>query len=287
MLPMLSMCVALAGQPDAAPPAQPNATQPASGDVEALQREIASLRQSLAEAENRYRRLEQDYAAVREQLAAAERFIAGIQAQSQTPMTLPPSESRAPVPEDPMASPASLLAALQSRYALEFGNEAPTEAAALADYRDRVEKWVKDISRELRGRPTWLVTISDVRETESGRMEGWVRIIDESSGLPIGDPFITELSRSQAARIREGGFDRWRTTVALNARPRFNPERRDEGVFNVPAFIGPFVEFGFGADFRSLLGVEAQAPEPSDTPKAPEDPGNDPGGIGEDEKRGR
>ncbi|MCC6284507.1 MAG: hypothetical protein IT439_04270 [Phycisphaerales bacterium] len=214
--------------------------------------EIALLRQQVAALEERCATLQRDYDAVRAQLLAAQQTIAAM--PKGLPATQPPAERVAPVPEAPMASPASLLAALQRMHHEQF--DPPATFKSEDERRSAIEKWCKTLSREMKGRPIWVVTISDLRETTAGRHEATFRVMDDELDLPVGGPFVLEIPRAFVPRVRDGAakFDRWILTLEFRAAPRFNADRVDEGVFNVPAFVGAFAEFGFEVEFKTLVG---------------------------------
>lgn len=247
-------------QPGQVPPSE---LPPAEAEPDARDAELELLRRQVAALEERCAALQRDYDAVRAQLLAAQQAIAAM--PSGVPTAQSPAEVVAPVPESPMASPASLLAALQRMHREQF--DPPAEFKSEEDRREAVEKWCKTLSREMKGRPIWMVTISDLRETPSGRHEATFRVMDDELNLPIGGPFVLEIPRAFVARVRDGAakFDRWILTLEFRASPRFNADRLDEGVFNVPAFIGPYAEFGFDVEFKTLVGKkrESAAAEPN------------------------
>ena len=67
----------------------------------------------------------------------------------------------------------------------------------------------------------------------------------------------------------------YQITALVIAAPEFNPERTDAGVFDVPPFVGPCVEFGMKLEVDSVSTVEL-APEPPSQaePKAATNPDN-------------
>ncbi len=234
---------------DAAPPSPPSAEEVA------LRREIASLRDRLARAEERIRQLEAERDALRAQLTEARK---GAQAASGGGSQAP-SEELAPVPDDPFASPASMLQALRKRYEIEFAGLPHDTDPAIEAYKRDVQAWCRNVSRELRGRGQWVVQVLKLEEIPHDRrsFEALLRVIDPSSGLPIGQPFLATIDASDARQIErlKDRFHYWKASVMVAATPRYNEQRVDEGVFEHPPFVGRYCDFGIELDFKRFVGV--------------------------------
>ncbi|MBX3363311.1 MAG: hypothetical protein KF866_00985 [Phycisphaeraceae bacterium] len=252
-----------------APPHTPPETVIDMTEVQRLRDEVArltmlaeqfsDLEARLAASERRVEALLRDNADLRNRLAAAMRRLGVGEPRGEAPAT---TEPHAPIPADPLASPDSMLRELRRLYMLEFGSEIPEDPEVRSRRQAMIDQWSRRMAREMRGRPTWLVRITDLVEREGGRFEAKITMLDEATGLPFGEPFISETPRSFALRIRDGGFDRWRLTVAFEATPRLNRERMQPGVFDTPRLIGPWAEFHYTVTWRQLVGVR---PEPDAT----------------------
>lgn len=178
-----------------------------------------------------------------------------------TPTSVP---TNAPIPADPLASPASLLAELQRRYAADLtpSDSSPTDPAAplAADRRRQIDQWCAEQSSLLQGPVEWRVRFTDFREAARRDYRARLTVIDPASGLPVGDSIDVAVPRTLADRLeRELTLGRdpdkaplWTLVGALAAAPKLNPDRPTPGVFNHPAFVGPFVEFDFHLNWRSL-----------------------------------
>lgn len=189
------------------------------------------------------------------------------------PVAAPPTH--APIPEDPMAAPASLLAELERRYAEELGTEHADPAARLSAERRRVlEDWCRTQARALRGPIEWRVRFTSLTELRRNERAALMTVIDSDSGLPIGPTIEVAVPRAHADRLaRElglaGGEDKsalFTLTGTLIAAPKVNADRPTPGVFNHPAFIGAYVEFAFDLDWRTLVVVPRQEAEPAGGP---------------------
>ncbi len=251
--------------------------EPASATEVQLRREIATLRDRLASAEERIRSLESERDEVLKQLAQARAAAAsGSSGGAGTVPDAGPQEPRAPVPEDPFASPASMLVELRARYEAEFSSLPHDTDPAIEDYQEDVRVWCRAGVRDLRDRRQWLVTVSDVkaRDNDRRRFDATIRVIDEASGLPIGEPLKTTIDTSTARKI-EAGKDRfayWRATVIVSASPTFNQIRPDAGVFEHPPFVGRYCDFGVQLDWRMFQGVRAEVIEKNKAPAPPKSP---------------
>lgn len=249
LLAILTPLGARAIAQDAAPPSPPSAEEVA------LRREIASLRDRLARAEERIRQLEAERDALRAQLAEARKgaqSAAGGESQA-------PSEELAPVPDDPFASPASMLQELRKRYEIEFAGLPHDTDPAIEAYKRDVQVWCRNVSRELRGRGQWVVQVLKLEEIPHDRrsFEALLRVIDPASGLPIGRPFLATIDASDARQIErlKDRFHYWKASVVVVAAPRYNEQRVDEGVFEHPPFVGRYCDFGVDLDFKRFVGV--------------------------------
>ncbi len=246
---LLALLMSLGAQAlaqDAAPP---------SPEEVALRREIASLRERLAKAEERIRHLEAERDALLGQLAEARKNArqaggAGEQA---------PAEELAPVPADPFASPASMLQELRKRYEIAFADLPHDTDPAIEAYKRDVQAWCRNVARGLRGRGQWIVQVLKLAEIPHDRrsFEAQLRVIDPASGLPIGQPFRATIDASDARQIErlKDRFRFWKASVVVAAAPRYNEQRIDEGVFEHPPFVGRYCDFGIQMDFRRFVGV--------------------------------
>lgn len=240
---------------------------PTAAEV-ALRREIATLRDRLAQAEERIRVLEVERARLLDELAKARQATSDETGQGSGA----PGEELAPVPADPFASPASMLAELRTRYEARFANVPHDTDPAIAAYKDDVRAWCESGVRDLRDRRQWLVRVLEMTESADDRrfFDARLRVIDEASGLPIGPAVNARISAGDARLIERGKdrFPSWRATVVVSAMPKFNEQRADAGVFEHPPFVGRYCDFGIQMDFRHFAGVRDE-----DLKKAPAPPG--------------
>ncbi len=254
------------------PPEAPPAVGLDAEELQRLRDEVArlmtladrlqSIETELATAQRQVQALERENADLRSRLTAAMQRLGIDPAADAAPKSA--AQPRAEIPEDPMLSPASLMAELRRQYFEAFPDPLPEGAEQRAAQLAAIEQWTRKAARELRGRPTWIVRFTDLTERPDGRFEAKMQVVEESSGLPIGDAFVTEIPRAYVSRVREAEFDRWKLTLGFDAAPKFNGERLDPGIFNSPPFIGPGAEFGFTLNWRGLSGVRPEAPEPAE-----------------------
>lgn len=197
-----------------------------------------------------------------------------------TPASAAPTSPSAPIPDDALASPASMLAALKRSHAEGFkdwphDSKPEAEAYALA-----AEDWCERLAKVWRGERTWLVRLSDWRSDEFAPPSVLIRLIDPGTGLVIGEPFRREIPRKFIERLdrRQRLVDSghapdlpWVARVFVVARPQFNAERNEVGPYDEPAFIGHQVEFAYELQWRSLYLSKAEParPAPGATSAAP------------------
>lgn len=220
-------------------------TSPAD-ELAALRAENAALKEQVAKLER--------------ELRATKNLVDALRGRGAAPA--PAAPTTAPLPDDPMAGPAAMLAQLKKNYAAEMGELADTKDAAR--HRAAVARWVESQKRSMTGMTSWRVRFDRISTEGEGRRTGtWVttQIIDAASGLPLGEPFSLEVPARFAQRVRRAKPEELYTLgVRFSADPKFNAQREDVGVFDVPAFIGKYAEFGFTAVWESLEQVPADAP---------------------------
>ena len=92
-----------------------------------------------------------------------------------------------------------------------------------------------------------------------------LRAVDPQTGTELGDPFDAFLTRAQASRLE---LFRQRTESndlvlrgLLRPRIHVNEDRMSEGAFSNPPLVGPFAEFAFNIDVKTLLPPSEKEPE--------------------------
>ncbi|MCB9845551.1 MAG: hypothetical protein H6811_06165 [Phycisphaeraceae bacterium] len=226
-------------------------------ELNAARREIASLREQLAAKEREVTQLRAEREALVAQLTDARRRLAsgGDSSEPSPPGSL---ERRAPAPDDPFASPESMFHELRKRFEADLAGYPDEQSApGIGRFKMAVQAWCRRMNRELAQRATWLVEPKDYTELDARRTEVTMRIVDEATGLPIGDPFRAVLSKIIADRMQRSADEApmWRATVNVQAAPIYRPEHADAGTFDSLLLIGPYAEFAIETDFREISPV--------------------------------
>ncbi|MFG0327865.1 MAG: hypothetical protein ACF8SC_11435 [Phycisphaerales bacterium JB037] len=242
--------------------------QESDDEVVRLRREVARLREALADADARARRIEQRNAELEAMVNQARDTIRDLRrALEEVPASTEPTLAMAPVPADPHASAWSMLAELQRRYRTAFGDRAtPTTEAGYEQMLGEIERWTVTTNRELTGQPTWLVKVIRLTERAPGQRErrAIVSVMDEELMQPIGSGVSVVISREFERAIERaeetGRFELWRVETTFAPGLVFNEGRESVGAFNVPPFVGKFVEFSPRIEVRRFVGVA----EPTD-----------------------
>lgn len=210
-------------------------------DNERLEETIASQEELIAQLRGRLRELSEQ----RSSPAAP----AG---ESENEAPAEQQRETADTPDDPLASPESMFRRLTALYAENLGDDAPAnEAEAQRRLRD-VRAWSRTAVRDTRGVVEWSIRIVSLADSGSG-VECDIDVIDEGSGLPIGDSFPVQVVGRNAARLRsEGAGAEW----ILDGRLR-GDIRVDETVLSVADvddgwYIGPYAIFDFDVQITSL-----------------------------------
>lgn len=156
------------------------------------------------------------------------------------------------------ASPRALFNAMVDDFnntveGMEIGRPDDRERAL---YMRTLTRWQAAAGRKFRSPVEWHVRVVNETQTRAGydlRLEA----IDPSTHVQLGDAFDISLPRSIARRY-ETMRDQDETNVmilrgTLIPMVNINPERSEPGPFDNPRLIGPFMEFGFTVEARSLL----------------------------------
>jgi hypothetical protein len=210
-------------------------------DNERLEATIASQEELITQLRGRLRELSEQRSSPAAPAAASANEV-------------PAEEQRemADTPDDPLASPESMCRHLTSLYAENIGDDVPgNEAEAARKLRD-VRAWSRGAVRDTRGVIEWRIRVVSLADSGSG-VECDVDVIDEASGLPIGDSFPIQIVGRNAARLRAQGADaEW----ILDGRLR-GDIRVDESVLSVTDvnegwYLGPYAIFDFDVQVTSL-----------------------------------
>lgn len=254
---LLALLVAIA----APARAQEQVPPPPAAPADALLEQIELQRDRITVLEARVEELLDQRRGLEGSLRQIESAIASLRAGLASSEAPRPIVSRAEVPADPLASPASLMRELQKQYRAEMaglGFETPEERAAFAE---KAQLWSRLTARDLRGKRSWLVRLDDLASVGPRGHVVRMTVLDETTGLPIGEAVDIGFPGRFLERFARGSRSgRWVLTSIVIARPVFNPLRTGPGVFEFPPYVGPMMEFDFELDWFSLSAWEPGDP---------------------------
>jgi len=220
-----------------------------------LKERIEELEGQLDAAQQRIDSLERTVQRLREQLRDRGSAPNGDSAADDEPSE--PERETAPTPDDPFAAPASMVASLRDSYRSQFGDR------PIGDGRDRdlyirdVRGWARDAARDARGPVAWPVRVVDVQEDRGSRMIFTLEVIDETSALPIGEPFDLELVGRNAVRLSDGANELWMIEAILQTNIEVDEQSPTPEMTDDPSrWIGPFAIFTFDVAVRSLRELD-------------------------------
>ncbi len=157
------------------------------------------------------------------------------------------------------ATPRALFAAMQSSYreateTMELGDPKSQQRRA---YQMQVRSWVPRFNREHRSPIAWYVRLLETDRSNRG-YTAKLEAIDPKSRVALGDPFFVSVPRPQALRLDELSqrgmpMDVLLLRGTLVSDARYNEQRSESSPFDNPPLVGPFAEFGFSVEVRSLL----------------------------------
>lgn len=240
------------------PGAQPTDPDALAAENRALRDELETTRSRVIALEEEVARLLDERQQLQSSLRRAENLLANLR-RLITPAEVPDDEPEvAAIPSDPLASPASLLRELRTRYhAHMLGVSHETEADHRA-FAERARSWHRTINRELRGRRTWLVRLDDMEPVNGRDPVVRMTVFDPETRLPIGEPFDTAFPVRFMDQFERGTkSELWEVTALVVADPELNVERLEPGVFEFPTLVGPMMEFDFELDW---IGLRPHAP---------------------------
>lgn len=237
--------------------------------------ELSEVRKEVREARDQVMALRDEMSALKSDISQIKAMLA-----SMTRPSAPPPAPTITVPSDPMASPDALLAGLRTRYAKAFAGVVADNDLARRERLKEIDRWVRDINRELRGKVRWLVRVEGVEPTASQpsspnpalREAAYVvsyTVLDATSRAAISEPQTVpvpshignKLKDHPAGTIAEVGAFMTAATV-------FNDARVDTGIFGVPVMVGPYVEHGLNVEWTSVEPVRGSA-KPDRSPTDP------------------
>lgn len=165
----------------------------------------------------------------------------------------PPQRETAPVPDDPFAAPAAMLASLRESYDERFGSRDIGAGRERDEYLRDVRLWSRQASRDSRGQIEWPVRVVDVLEEDGPRQVFLIEVVDRSSGLPVGEPFEIEVLGRNAVRLREVVGEVWILDGVLRGEARVDERATSEdAATGEGAYIGPFALFTYEVAVRSV-----------------------------------
>ena len=171
--------------------------------------------------------------------------------------------ARVATPDDPMASPASLLKAVRDRYATDMAGIAD---APQSQQVSQTRTWIRNVERDYRGKFEWLTRVTGVEEAGRNEYKAMVQVLDQETMGPIGQPFEVMLPGRVASRMeREADRDMWWLDGRMDAKLTYNIDRPEKGAFDVPVFIGPYCEYEQSV---RVEGVKPYLP-PANIPEQP------------------
>lgn len=225
----------------------------------------AELRRSNEQLRTQVRDLERELEAARARIQELEREVEVLRnalGNTQSPGSSAPDAEPPPIDtSNPTSSPPALLHTLKASYAeaingLEPGVDRSRERSV---YLRTVARWAASSNRQYREPIEWHVKVNEAVANRPGYLMTLV-VVDPKSSREVGEPFDVQIPRMMARRydqLRERGEDV--STLILRGvlipDIRVNENRLERGAFDNPPFIGPFAEFTFSVEPRSLLPV--------------------------------
>lgn len=224
-------------------------------EVDRLRTENDQLKQQLADALERLKKLEAEKAA-----PPSPTSTDGASGQAA------PAEAPEVVPADPSLGPGGLLALFQADYLAAFSS-APAPPASAKDRTDfelhlkKLANWCEKENRENIKTLTWPGRIDPNSVRASGRsvaMDLLFRNGKREFRVPV------TVNDTMLAKVRRGDlmdFGNLSITALVRPRVRVDASRPAPGAFEVPPMVGPYLTFAFDYEVKSLVPAEQAAPK--------------------------
>jgi hypothetical protein len=244
--------------------------------VRDLQAELAAARAQMTEMQKQIDQLRVQLADTIDSLKAAARQPA----PAPTPLPgAPPAKPEVVTIDEsiPNASPRALLNALSESYrealgGLPIGDDITRDGRKNRSlYLQRVEQWAAAASRHFRAQIEWTVMVTTAPPLPAGTIVE-VQAVDPQTRVRLGRPFRLDIARHQMERLRLledlGKLDLLLLRGIVEPRIVISRDLEYAGPFDAGRYIGPFAEFGFSINIKSVTGVREPEP-PAPTPTKP------------------
>lgn len=217
------------------------------------------LRRENQRLQGRVDELDKELQAARDRITRLEALIQEMRRAPGTSTTRPPStkpeEEKISIDETKQdASPRALLAELQKDYEKTLGDlEIGAGGSRERDnYLRAVDRWVNTTSRRFRISVEWAVKILSQSDADRTRYLVRMQAVDPKYGTKLGDPFDATIRKSRSGNVDDLNLT-YIVRGAILPSLRVNPDRSEQGMFNVPKFIGPYAEFIIGLEVMTIV----------------------------------
>lgn len=231
---------------------------PVAAQTPGPETENARLAAELAETKKKLDAANKRIAELELEVARLNRRLAG-QAADQSTAT---ADEEATIDEtDPAASPRALFSALVKSYeeateGLTLDATGPSGERERTQYLRALRQWRASVNRQLRAPITWHVRVIDAEHRGRSHVATLVAV-DPVNGVELGESFQIIMPPASSRRYEQlrarGEVGVLVLRGVLVPDVRINEERREAGIFNRPKLIGPYAEFFFSVEARTLL----------------------------------
>ncbi|UCD75082.1 MAG: hypothetical protein JSV91_15010 [Phycisphaerales bacterium] len=226
-----------------------------------LRRENQSLRTRVRDLEAELRAAREQIEALQKEIGRLEGLLEAAGSGRRVPLQPPPEPEKVTVDESvPEASPRALFTALTNDYQEKLGDleRGDPGSTTRANYFRALERWQNAATAKFRAPIEWHVRVKDraVPTARGGFIISLVAV-DPVTDVELGQSFEVLLARNIARRLADvedrGGLEVLLLKGILMPAVWINPNRESPGTFDNPRLIGPFAEFDFRVEVRSLI----------------------------------
>jgi len=162
-------------------------------------------------------------------------------------------------PDQPLASPESAFLKAQQEYNTTFADLSYQTSREKLNYLRRIRQWMPRINRELTGKITWTCNLQNIRTTRNGAAFITVQVTNPSESDEIRSrPHVIEVSKLIAMSLERLPSpsvekpNRVLLTGIFRLRLELDEDRAEAEFIEEPYLVGPFVNFNYEIDVRSI-----------------------------------
>ncbi len=169
----------------------------------------------------------------------------------------------------PLASPEAAFVIAVGLYDEAFADLSYESPRDKINYVRRVRQWAGRTDRTLTDKIVWVCELQDFEMLQGGTAVITVQVVNPTNGSDYWSrPHVLELSRRTASSLNRlhssarGDLDYVKVSGIFRVKQQVDENRSEEGLFEEPYLVGPFVTFNYEIDVNSVVAGAIVDPTP-------------------------